>query len=55
MHVCFMTSGKLNPFYQKLFSSEPSRREIVKKQVAKEYVRAHAIFSALAAYGRNQS
>ncbi len=43
--------GKLNPYYQKLFSSEPSRREIVKKQVAKEYVRAHAIFSALAAYG----
>ena len=43
--------GKLNPFYQKLFSSDPSRREVVKTQVAKEYVRAHAIFSALAAYG----
>jgi CRISPR-associated endonuclease Cas3-HD len=46
--------GKLNPFYQKLFSSTPSCREVVKKQAAKEYVRAHAIFSALAAYGLTQ-
>jgi CRISPR-associated endonuclease/helicase Cas3 len=43
--------GKLNPFYQELFRSESSSRGVVKKQVAKEYVRAHAIFSALAVYG----
>ncbi|MGD0406615.1 MAG: CRISPR-associated helicase Cas3' [Candidatus Bathyarchaeia archaeon] len=43
--------GKLNPYYQELFSSDPSSRENVKIGVDRNYVRAHAIFSALAAYG----
>ncbi len=40
--------GKLNPYYQKLFSSEPWNRQVVKRQLDTEYVRAHALFSALA-------
>jgi CRISPR-associated endonuclease/helicase Cas3 len=40
--------GKLNPYYQILFSSEPWNRQVVKRQLDKEYVRAHALFSALA-------
>ena len=44
--------GKLNPYYQEFFSSEPSSREICEEsKLIRNYVRAHAIFSALAAYG----
>jgi CRISPR-associated endonuclease/helicase Cas3 len=42
--------GKLNPYYQIFFSSEPWNRQIVKRQLNNDYVRAHALFSALAAY-----
>ena len=42
--------GKLNPYYQLLFSSDPSKQQAVKKQLDRDYLRAHAIFSALAAY-----
>lgn len=42
--------GKLNPYYQLLFSSDPSKQQAVKKQLDREYLRAHAIFSALAVY-----
>ena len=42
--------GKLNPYYQLLFSSDPSKRQAVKKKLERDYLRAHAIFSALAVY-----
>ena len=42
--------GKLNPYYQILFSSEPEIREKLRLQVQGKYVRAHAFFSALSAY-----
>ena len=42
--------GKLNPFYQILFSNEPIQREILRPKVQKQYLRAHAFFSSLAAY-----
>lgn len=42
--------GKLNPYYQILFSSEALKRQDVKIKLDKEYIRAHAPFSALAAH-----
>lgn len=42
--------GKLNPFYQVLFSNEPAQREILRPKLQKQYLRAHAFFSSLAAY-----
>ncbi len=42
--------GKLNPYYQILFFTEPWKRHDVKQQLDKDYIRAHALFSALAAY-----
>jgi CRISPR-associated helicase Cas3 len=42
--------GKLNPFYQVLFSNEPAQHEIFRPKLEKQYLRAHAFFSSLAAY-----
>jgi len=36
--------GKLNPYYQILFSSEALKRQDVKIKLDKEYIRAHAPF-----------
>lgn len=41
--------GKLNPYYQILFSSDPFKRQDIKIKLDKEYIRAHSLFSALAA------
>jgi len=42
--------GKLNPYYQILFSSEPFARKQLQTELQSKYVRAHSIFSALAAH-----
>lgn len=41
--------GKLNPFYQKLFSSPKNSRERILEQLQKDYLREHSRFSAWAA------
>lgn len=42
--------GKLNPYYQRLFSASDQERRCVEQFLQQEYVRAHSVFSALAAY-----
>ena len=50
----FHDLGKLNPYYQILFSSEPTNRERLRPEYEK-YLRAHSFFSSLAAYRLTQS
>jgi CRISPR-associated endonuclease Cas3-HD len=42
--------GKLNPFYQDLFSNEPVHREVLRLNIEKQYLRAHSFFSSMAAH-----
>jgi CRISPR-associated endonuclease/helicase Cas3 len=43
--------GKLNPYYQRLFSADKGDRDSLKLQLKKIYLRGHSIFSALIADG----
>ena len=51
----FHDLGKLNPYYQILFSSEQANRERYRPEVEEKYLRAHSFFSSLAAYRLTQS
>ena len=42
--------GKLNPYYQGLFSADKEKRETFEAQLQSEYLRGHSILSALASY-----
>lgn len=42
--------GKLNPYYQSLFSAEEKDRKDLMSQLQNQYLRGHSILSALASY-----
>jgi len=42
--------GKLNPYYQLLFSADERDRDSLQSQLQEHYLRGHSILSALAAY-----
>ncbi|MFH1095747.1 MAG: CRISPR-associated helicase Cas3' [Candidatus Micrarchaeota archaeon] len=43
--------GKLNPYYQELFSTDEKSRPEVQTRLMRRYLRGHSWFSAIAAYG----
>ena len=50
--------GKLNPYYQNLFTADKETRQALETQLQTEYLRGHSILSALASYrllGDNQT